>query len=183
MGPPTAQPDQRSPHVYARTPCSATLEASRPDASQDSPTPPSLPKKDRPKLRPAIDDFSVFTNHSTVIRSSHPTLNSPGITAENSWSPVLYDPNSDSVRIIPPRSRTPLVSQFREFKDKINGVKHGVHAHRLVGLLSSERPESQALPLRAHEAGHERDISGPEIPNFVQPSPARLGRTDWKDFE
>lgn len=180
--PPTAQPHQRSLHVHARTPCSAAPEAVRPDTlPHDGPR--SGPKIERPRFRPATDDFSDFTNRSpAIIRSSHPAVNSPATPAAETWSPVLYDPTSDSVRIIPPSRRTPLVSQFRDFKDKINGVKHGVHAHRIAGLLSSERPDSQPLPLRAHDAGHERDLSGPDIHHFVQPSSARLGRADWKEF-
>lgn len=134
----------------------------------------------------ALCYFSQFTNRSsTIIRSSHPAVNSPNSLRADTWSPVLYDPSSDSVRIIPPihSRRTPLVSQFREFKDKINGVKNGVHAQRLAGLLSSEKPENQSLPLRAHEAGQEGNSSGSEVRHSVQPSSARPARADWQEFE
>lgn len=185
MGPPTAHSDQRSLHVSARTPCSPTLQATRPDALlfQDISRPVTT-KMDRPKFRPATEDFSQFTNRSSaIIRSSHPAVNTPRSPGADTWSPVLYDPSSDSVRIIPPSRRTPLVSQFREFKDKINGVKNGVHAQRLAGLLSSEKPGHQPLPLRAHEAGQDKTSSAPEVHHSVQPSSARPGRADWQEFE
>lgn len=168
--------DHRSPHVRARTPCNATLDAKRPETLENA----SLTiKKERPKFRPATDDFSEFTNRSAVIVSSRPDAHkSTGVKAADLWSPVLYDPGSDSVRIIPPNRSSPLASQFREFKDKIN-----VKTHRLAGLLSPEKSETQPLPLRLHESGHQTSASVSKIQLSTQPSSNRLGRANWKDFE
>lgn len=176
MGFPTEQRDHRSPHVYAETPCSATLEARRPEAWKEAPA----TKRERPKRRPATEDFSEFTNRSAIIQSSHPDAN--GLAAapatDELWSPVLYDPNSDSVRIIPPSHRTPLGSQFRDFKEKLNEK-----THRLAGLLSPDRSESLSLPLRIHGIGHKTTVSTSQISHPVQSSSSRLGRADWKEFE
>lgn len=168
--------DHRSPHVRARTPCSATLAAKRPETLENAS---SRTKKERPKFRPAPDDFSEFTNRSAVIVSSRPDAhNSAGAKTAELWSPVLYDPGSDSVRIIPPNRSSPLASQFREFKDKIN-----VKTHRLAGLLSPEKSETQPLPLRLHDAGHKTSASVSKIQLSTQPSSNRLGRANWKEFE
>lgn len=176
MGLPTEQPDRRSPHVHARTPCSATLAATRPQASRDAP----VAKKERPKFRPAPDDFSEFTNRSAVIRSSRPDADASGRAATaDLWSPVLYDPSSDSVRIMPPSRPTPLGSQFREFKDRINEK-----THKLAGLLSPDRSESLPLPLRVHETpAHNPAASASKTQLSAQCSSSRLGRADWKAFE
>ncbi|KAJ4393764.1 hypothetical protein N0V93_002979 [Gnomoniopsis smithogilvyi] len=173
--------DHRSPHVLphvrTRTPCSATLDAKRPETPEN--TSPVPTKKERPKFRPAPDDFSEFTNRSAVILPSRP--DAPPSSVSNTadlWSPVLYDPNSDSVRIIPPSRPSPLASQFRDFKDKIN-----VKTHRLAGLLSPERSETLPLPLRAHEADHKASASTSNIQISSQSSSHRLGRANWKEFD
>lgn len=176
MGIPTElAADHRSPHVRARTPCSATLDAKRPEASDKTSV---VTTKERPKFRPAPDDFSEFTNRSAVILSSRPNAPSPGAKTAELWSPVLYDPNSDSVRIIPPNRPSPLTSQLREFKDKIN-----VKTHRLAGLLSPERSETLPLPLRAREASHKTSASTTDLEISTQTSSHRLGRANWKEFE
>lgn len=176
--PPGQTADHRSPHVYARTPCSATLGAKRPEVA-DNTFLATKKEPERPKFRPAPDDFSEFTNRSAVILSSRPEAPNSAAKTTDLWSPVLYDPNSDSVRIIPPSRPSPLASQFRDFKDKIN-----VKTHRLAGLLSPERSETLPLPLRAREAGHKTSASTSNIEKIsTQSSSNRLGRANWKEFE
>lgn len=109
----------------ARTPCTGTLGAKRPESFSSGPI-----RNDRHKPHALFQDPSASLSRSTLTTSPSPRLTRrPSSLSSHSrvFNTALYDPSSDSIHIMPNTHQhtrqTSLESQFREFKDRVNNTR------------------------------------------------------------
>lgn len=108
----------------ARTPCSGTLGAKRPESFSSGPI-----RNDQHRPHGLFQDHSASLTRSLTTSSSHRLTRRPSSLSSHSpvFNTALYDPSSDSIHIMPNTHQhtrqTSLESQFREFKDRVNNTK------------------------------------------------------------